>query len=78
MAWLYAGGHAYLYTQTGKELTQGQEAAKYLSTESAGVAVVLGAGNQGFLSMEDSMYMLFDKNMPVLLKHHPIQVRVFS
>lgn len=69
-----AGSHAWQYTQTSKELTQGREAAAVRSAAGAGAAVLLGAGNQAMLCAEDTLYMLFDKNLPVLLKHHPAQV----
>lgn len=37
--------------------------------------MALGAGNQAMLYAEDTLHMLFDKGLPVLLKHHPAQAR---
>ena len=37
------------------------------------VMIVLGAGNYGFLSIEDVIYGLFQCNYVVLLKHHPLR-----
>lgn len=70
----YAGARTHVYTQTGAELSQGVEAAAVSGAHRIGAAVVLGAGNQPFLSIEDTLHMLFDRNLPVLLKHHPAQV----
>ena len=70
-----AGGHAWHYTQTNKELTQGQEAAAVFAAPGAGPAVVLGAGNQAMLSAADTLHKLLDEGLPVLLKHHPAQAR---
>lgn len=64
-----------MYTQTDVPLSQGCEAAAQRAAGAEGVAVVLGAGNKPFLSIEDTLHMLFDKHLPVLLKHHPAQVR---
>ncbi|NJR41982.1 MAG: hypothetical protein HC767_04315 [Akkermansiaceae bacterium] len=64
-----------MYTQTSEEVTQGQEAAAALAAAGTGPAVVLGGGNQPFIAPEDTLHMLLDKHMPVLLKHHPAQVR---
>lgn len=38
-----------------------------------GVAVVLGAGNQGFLTSLDIVHCLFHQNEVVLAKHHPLR-----
>lgn len=40
---------------------------------SGGVTVILGAGNQGFLSVSDVIHSLFIKNCVVYLKHHPLR-----
>ena len=37
------------------------------------VAVVLGAGNQGFLTMCDVLHMLFVDGAVVILKHNPVR-----
>lgn len=43
------------------------------SAETAGVGVVLGAGNQNFLTAVDVIEMVFLQKKCVLLKHHPLR-----
>jgi hypothetical protein len=73
-----SGSRTWLYTQTSAKLTQGTEDAAAREAAGKGPAVVLSGGNQPTLAMEDTLHMLFDKHMPVLLKHHPAQVRPSS
>jgi hypothetical protein len=73
-----SGCRTWLYTQTSAKLTQGTEDAAARDAAGKGPAVVLSGGNQPTLAMEDTLHMLFDKHMPVLLKHHPAQVRPSS
>ena len=49
------------------------EAAPNPAGDPAGVHVVLGAGNQGFLAVVDVLHGLFVSNKVVLLKHHPLR-----
>jgi hypothetical protein len=44
-----------------------------MSTAPGGVAVVLGAGNQGFLTVVDMLDCLFKHRECVLVKHHPLR-----
>jgi len=57
-----------LWLQPGKPATQGASLKK-----KGGVGVVLGAGNQGFLTIIDALDVLFVQNECCLVKHHPIR-----
>jgi hypothetical protein len=48
-------------------------AAATTTTTSSTCCVVLGAGNQGFLTIVDCLDALFIQNEVVLLKHHPLR-----
>jgi hypothetical protein len=69
-----SGSRTWLYTQTGAKITQGREDVAAFDAAGTGPAVVLGGGNQPFIAIEDTLHLLLDKHMPVLLKHHPAQV----
>lgn len=64
-----------LYTRPGKASTRGERYRQGRAQGAAGAAVVLGAGNQPFLSFTDTMCQLFVHQTPVVLKHHDAQVR---
>ena len=58
----------------GAEATQGGEAIKSSSTADGGrVCVVLGAGNQDFLTLVDCIDKLFVRGCAVIVKHHPVR-----
>jgi hypothetical protein len=46
---------------------------QFEASSDGGVMVVLGAGNQAFLSVMDVLHGLFVKNSVVYLKHHPLR-----
>lgn len=58
------------YIKPGAEGTQGKF---YREPHDGKVTVVLGAGNQGFLSITDVLQAAFEEGAVVALKHHPIQ-----
>merc|ERR1719247_1072978 len=43
------------------------------SAQTAGIGVVLGAGNQNFLTVVDVLEVAFNHKKCVLLKHHPLR-----
>jgi len=66
--WLEPGGNPSqggFYSPTRHVRTGGVALGK--------VAVVLGAGNQGFLSMCDVLHMMFLEGAVVILKHNPVR-----
>lgn len=62
-----AGVTAEIWSTTGNGELQGLPATQ------PGLCLVLGAGNQSFLSLCDALYWLFVEGMVVILKHHPIR-----
>ena len=64
-----------MYTQPSRPSTRRSRYEDARSEQAAGAAVVLGAGNQPFLSITDSICKLFVHQEPVILKHHDEQVR---
>jgi len=69
-------GHSFeLWTE---EISQKNKQKNVPLDEGAVVTVVLGAGNQSFLSLIDTLQIcLVDKEV-VLLKHHPIRPHLFN
>ena len=61
-----AGVTAEVWSAEGGELQR-------LPGTQPGLCLVLGAGNQSFLSLCDALYWLFVEGMVVVLKHHPIR-----
>jgi hypothetical protein len=47
----------------------------YRNPHDGEVAVILGAGNQPFLSILDTLYQTFVKGRVCIFKHHPLQVQ---
>lgn len=64
-----------LYVQPGKPATRGSAYREARSAARDGACVVLGAGNQTFLSMADTLQKMFMHNYPCVLKHHGTLVR---
>ena len=64
-----------VYLQPGKQPTRGRNWDETHSAPRSGACVVLGAGNQPFLSVVDVLTKMFHDNYPVVLKHHDAQVR---
>ena len=65
-----------LWLKPGHEATQAScmvEPAAGDAPAPARVCVVLGAGNQGFLTLVDALDVLFVQNETVLVKHHPLR-----
>lgn len=67
-----------MYVQAGKPATRGKEYEAARAAPRGGACVVLGAGNQAFLGMADTLNKMFLENYPVVLKHHDAQVRRWS
>lgn len=60
-----------LFVQPGKPATL---CSSYLGGGQGGrVAVVVGAGHQGYVSIAEVLYYLFNCNCTVALKYHPLQ-----
>ena len=69
-----AGFSSEVWLAPGAEPTQGGEALKTSSTADGGrVCVVLGAGNQDFLTLVDCIDKLFVRGCAVIVKHHPVR-----
>lgn len=57
-----------------RDLEQAYDKSKHgKRMDGGGVALVLGAGNQTFLSLSDCLSMLLDENCCVVLKVHPLR-----
>lgn len=63
-----------MYLKPGHEPSQGQEEAEARRVAAGGLCFVLGAGNQAFLGIVDTLYAMFRDDHTVCLKYHDTQV----
>lgn len=68
-----SGLEAEIYIQPGKGATQGRFYSGEGGAHSGRVCAVLGAGNQGFLTITDVLSLAFVDGCVVLVKYHDIQ-----
>lgn len=64
----------YLYLQPGQEPSNCQDVAEAEKAAAEGVCFVLGAGNQGFLGLYDTLHAMFYHGHVACLKYHDTQV----
>jgi hypothetical protein len=66
-------GHEFEVWARSKPEGYEEETSSFDKPELGPVALVLGAGNQAFLSVVDVVECVFMKRKPVLFKHHPLR-----
>ena len=64
----FAGLRGELWLQPGQQVD-----AAYPAPDEGALCLILGAGNQSFLSFGDVIYQLFVEGQVCLLKHHPLR-----